>query len=279
MAHNLTTKIVTSSDGAKIYAEGAGNPNGPGIVFVHGLSLTAAVFDRFFEDHELLKEFHLVRYDLRGHGRSAKPDTIEGHASSLYADDFVAVANAFGLKKPYTRTVAADYAQYVQPLPVSGVIYACSLPYVGPIMNVVGLPAILGFLPGLLTTDDVVLNRRTAIEFGDSVWAEPEKVPFKTRCEWVGSSIFQSPKDANFVLTRPQDPAGLFKAGSEGLPLLVLSGTADRQVDGEVLVREMKPHFKDFDAKFFEGAGHAVFYDAYEGTREATVSFVRRVTA
>lgn len=278
-------RVLTSSDGLKIYAEAAGNSSGPSIVFVHGLTLTAACFDAFFEDSRLLQQFYLVRYDLRGHGRSGKPETIEGHASSLWADDFMAVVNAFGLKNPvhfgwsYGGTVAADYCQYVEPLPVSGIIYACALPYVGPIMGVVGLPAILGFMPGLFTTDDVILNRRISIEFGDSVFAQPEKVPFKTRCEWIGSSIFQGPKDAHFVCSRPQDPAALFKAGSQGVPMLILSGTADRQVDGQALVREMKPHFKNLQVKFLEGAGHAIFYDDYEGTVEAMTSFVRQVTA
>ncbi|TFK55514.1 alpha/beta-hydrolase [Heliocybe sulcata] len=284
MASTIEQRVLTSSDGMEIYAEAAGNKKGPGIVFVHGLTLTAQCFDLFFEDPALLKEFYLVRYDLRGHGRSAHPETLEGHASSIWADDFMTVVNAFGLHKPvhfgwsYGGTVAADYCQYVNPIPVSGIIYACALPWVGPLMAVVGLPAIMGFMPGLFGTDDVALNRRVTIDFGDSVFAEPEKVPFKTRCEWIGSSVFCGPKDANFVCTRPQDPAGLYKAGSEGLPLLILSGTADRQVDGKILEREMKPHFSNLEAKFFEGAGHAVFYDRYEGTKEAMVTFVRQVT-
>lgn len=41
-----------------------------------------------------------IRYDIRGHGRSGMPTTPEGHASKLYADDFKAVAEAFGLRKP-----------------------------------------------------------------------------------------------------------------------------------------------------------------------------------
>ncbi|TFK55476.1 alpha/beta-hydrolase [Heliocybe sulcata] len=285
MAPALDQRVLRSSDGAEIYAEAAGNKKGPSIVFVHGLTLTAQCFDIFFEDPELLEEFYLVRYDLRGHGRSVHPETLEGHSSSVWADDFMAVVNAFGLNKPvhfgwsYGGTIAADYCLHVNPTPVSGIIFACSLPWVGPLMGVVGLPAILGFMPGLFGTDDVVLNRRVAIDFGDSVFAQPDKVPFKTRCEWIGSSIFCGPKDANMLCSRTQDPAGLYKAGSEGLPMLILSGRLDRQVDGKILEREMKPYFKNLEAKHFEGAGHAVFYDAYEATKEATVAFVRKVTA
>jgi len=45
-------------------------------------------------------DYFQVRYDVRGHGRSGKPPSIEGHASSLYADDFEAVIRGFKLKKP-----------------------------------------------------------------------------------------------------------------------------------------------------------------------------------
>ena len=37
---------------------------------------------------------------MRGHGQSDKPDSSEGYASKLYADDFEAVMKAFNLRKP-----------------------------------------------------------------------------------------------------------------------------------------------------------------------------------
>lgn len=50
-----------------------------------------------FSDKNTERVFQ-VRYDMRGHGRSGKPDTIEGYSSQLYADDYAAVAHAFKLK-------------------------------------------------------------------------------------------------------------------------------------------------------------------------------------
>lgn len=41
-----------------------------------------------------------VRYDVRGHGRSGKPDSIKGYTPQLYADDFLTVSRAFDLVKP-----------------------------------------------------------------------------------------------------------------------------------------------------------------------------------
>ena len=58
---------VTTPDGLSISAQEWGNPNGPGIVFIHGFSQSNLSWMR--QTHsDLAKEFHIVTYDLRGHG-------------------------------------------------------------------------------------------------------------------------------------------------------------------------------------------------------------------
>lgn len=41
-----------------------------------------------------------VRYDLRRHGRSDKPENAEGYQSVRFAEDFSAINLAFGLDEP-----------------------------------------------------------------------------------------------------------------------------------------------------------------------------------
>lgn len=53
-------KILTSSDGTQIYADAVGNPSKPHIVFVHGISLSAAVFDKIFLNPEYQDRYYLV---------------------------------------------------------------------------------------------------------------------------------------------------------------------------------------------------------------------------
>ena len=53
-------KLVSSKDGTLIYADAAGNPKNPGIVFLHGLSLNATCFDDAFANADILKHFYLV---------------------------------------------------------------------------------------------------------------------------------------------------------------------------------------------------------------------------
>lgn len=93
--------MLTAPDGTPLWAESAGDASKPAIVFVHGLSCTAHGWDRQFADAALLRSFHLVRYEMRGHGRSGKPLDEAGYASAKLAADFKTVCDAFGVVKPF----------------------------------------------------------------------------------------------------------------------------------------------------------------------------------
>lgn len=56
----LVVKILISSDGTQIYADAVGNHSKPHIVFVHGISLSAAVFDKIFLNPEYQDRYYLV---------------------------------------------------------------------------------------------------------------------------------------------------------------------------------------------------------------------------
>ena len=94
------TKILASTDGTKIYAEAVGNPGHPALVLVHGLGLTGAAFDKQFEDPRLSDSLYLVRYDMRGHGRSGMPVEAAAYESIRHAQDFKVICEAYGLVKP-----------------------------------------------------------------------------------------------------------------------------------------------------------------------------------
>ena len=63
---------VKTPDGLTISAQDWGNPAGPEILFIHGFSQSHMSWMRQV-DSDLAKEFHIVTYDLRGHGNSDKP--------------------------------------------------------------------------------------------------------------------------------------------------------------------------------------------------------------
>ena len=94
-------RILTSLDGTNIWAEAAGDPANPAVVFIPGLACSALLFDKQFQDQALLDKLYLVRYELRGHGRSGTPEGIEAYAGTLQAEDFRAVCEAFQLRRPW----------------------------------------------------------------------------------------------------------------------------------------------------------------------------------
>lgn len=94
-------QYLISNDGTKIWADACGDPSKPSVVFIHGLSCTALAFERQFSDPELLKNLYMIRYEMRGHGRSGHPEDFDSYASIRFAEDFKTVCDAYGLKKPF----------------------------------------------------------------------------------------------------------------------------------------------------------------------------------
>ena len=106
---------VKTPDGLTISAQEWGNPSGPEILFIHGFSQSYLSWMRQ-TDSDLAKEFHIVTYDLRGHGNSDKPlDPARYRDSKAWGDEVQAVMDAAGLKRPvlvgwsYAGRVISDY--------------------------------------------------------------------------------------------------------------------------------------------------------------------------
>jgi len=274
---------VRSEDGTEIYAQGVGNPSLPSVVFIHGFGLSSIVFDNLFQDPTLLDNAYLVRYDMRGHGWSGKPLNPEAHESIRYAQDFIAVAKAFKLNKPYLfgwslgATIAADVLQHITPAPLSGVIYAAGLPYIGPIMEPLAKPVIGELREGILSSD-VTTALDFRIKFVHSTFIEPDAVDYSTMASWVGATAYIAGEGMKIALTRPQNPDGLFAAGKAGLPLLILYSEEDAQLNNEVVVQEIGSVFVNTKAVVIPRAGHALFYDNLSGVVAEIVHFVREKT-
>jgi len=63
---------ITLRDGARIYYEAAGDKKDRGILFIHGWSCSSRYWQKQME--ALSSRYYTVAIDLRGHGRSDKPD-------------------------------------------------------------------------------------------------------------------------------------------------------------------------------------------------------------
>jgi non-heme chloroperoxidase len=111
----MRTYDVTGGGGLRLHVEETGNPRGPSVLFIHGLSQCRLVWNKQLHS-DLAQEFRLVAMDLRGHGGSDKPPDAYGD-SRLWADDVHAVISTLGLDQPvlcgwsYGGIVMADYVQ------------------------------------------------------------------------------------------------------------------------------------------------------------------------
>lgn len=91
---------AVSSDGVRIAGHSWGNREGPPIVFIHGYEQSGFCFLKQVRG-PLAKKYHLITYDMRGHGQSGKPLVREAyHDAKLFADDFMAVVQAAGVTGP-----------------------------------------------------------------------------------------------------------------------------------------------------------------------------------
>lgn len=79
-------------DGVAIYYEVRGD--GPAILLTHGFAATADMWDRQLEP--LVRDFRVIRWDLRGHGRSDSPDDPDTYSQDRSLEDMAAILDAVG---------------------------------------------------------------------------------------------------------------------------------------------------------------------------------------
>ncbi|KAJ7592386.1 alpha/beta-hydrolase [Mycena floridula] len=246
------TKSIASSDGASIFASAYGEARKPAIVSIHGVKLSGDVFESLVNVARLSENFYLITYDMRGHGRSSKSTDPEGHASKLYANDFVAVCKASNVAKAFLLGYR-HLLSYQSKSTCCNIYIAPGVPYIGSIMRQISVPTINELHPGLISTDNVELARITTVKFVESLFRDPADL----KCRWMDLTTLQPIAVTKQVL----DPTKLLEAAKAGLPCLILIGTADLQISGAAVEDQLKPYFINLTVKAVEGGAHCLFYE------------------
>ncbi|KAJ4466298.1 Alpha/Beta hydrolase protein [Lentinula aciculospora] len=276
----LDSRLVKSADGCMIYAEATGIPQNPHVVLIHGMTFCGALFDNICSLPQILEKLYIVRYDLRGHGRSGKPETAESHTSGLYADDFMAVTSEFDLQNPilagwsFGGQVAIDLAANISPLPIAGVFYINSTS----IGSVSGRP----IMREIMTLEANVATSAQALTLMRKVCFGAPGVPplsFYEDCFMAGIQVMQ-PYDARRVaMRRYKNPVPYLTALKEGkVKVFVCYGAADQMLDGTILSKEMQETARYVDIKAIEGGSHVVFMQYPEIVANNLIAFVQGFT-
>jgi len=97
---------VRSKDGVRLHTEVFGPPDGYPIVLAHGITCAIRVWA--YQIAELAKDYRVVAFDHRGHGRSTVPPRRDGYSLDHLAADLDAVLEA--ALAPSERAVIAGHS-------------------------------------------------------------------------------------------------------------------------------------------------------------------------
>lgn len=251
-----------AADGARVYYEvrGSGEP----VVLIHGGFMDRRMWDPQFE--ALSSRFTVVRYDLRGAGRTE----IDARAPYSPLRDLVAVLDHLGIERAAIAGLSAggfiaiDFA-LAYPERVSALIAAETLPRGFPLS-----PEILRSMATVMETltqygrDSAVAVFLTQPVFATAVdtpeLAERLRRMLHDNLEWP-------------VPPRLPDPPAMAHLGDISVPVLIVLGEtsgADAHRAAEIMVRDI-PHAT---VVRIPGAGHMVNLEAPEAFNQSVTRFL-----
>lgn len=271
----VTSGTVVSGGGLHLAEYENGNPSGPALVFIHGFTGSYLSWERQLSDARLT-DFHLVAYDLRGHGASDKPlDPAQYTDGTLWADDLDALIRARHLDHPvlvgwsYGGFVISDYLRRYGDGAIGGVVF------VGAVTNF-GTPEAAGYLsddvlaifPDVLSSDlgrsvdgTRALTRMFANPLRGSEWERSYGTAMIVP-PVVRAAMFNRALDNDDVLARLE------------VPTLVVQGTTDRivRMSAAAHIAATVPGAR---LLAYEGVGHAVQLEAPQRFDRDLADFVR----
>ncbi len=124
----LRYQIVEGQSGVPLNVVSVGDPNKPSLLLIHGIGQSHVSFEAQLSP-PLTDEFHVVTFDLRGHGNSGKPWDEEAYTDSAsWAGDVRAIIDALALERPllvgwsYGTLVVADYLRVYGSSDLAGIV-------------------------------------------------------------------------------------------------------------------------------------------------------------
>lgn len=251
---------IAGGGGLQLAIYEAGKVGRPAIVFIHGFSQNSTTWERQLAG-PLAEQFHLVTYDMRGHGASDRPiDAAQYTDGSLWADDLAAVIRARNLHRPvlvgwsYGGYVMADYVRKYGDDTIGGLVFLNAVTKNGT-EEAAGYftEEILGIFGDVLSSDTRrSLDGSRALA---SLFARPGSAAWLTA---YGSAMMVAPAVRAAMFSRVLDNDDVL--ARIRVPTLVMHGLADRIVRpsaGEHTAR-MVPGAKLIG---YDGVGHAPHLD------------------
>jgi non-heme chloroperoxidase len=218
---------VPTPDGLTLAAQEWGNPQGPAIVFIHGLGQSHLSWQRQYES-SLARQFRIITYDLRGHGDSSQPaDPAMYREGKRWGDDLHAVIATADLKRPVVvawslgGVVLTNYLQTYGGQQLGGVVLVDAV--------IAFRPEFLPSAPLLpaLGSSDLQVRSRGIVQFLRACFLrQPDEKDFEEMVAFNG----MVPLVAQLSIQQMSapDPAAVLSALK--LPVLIVYGDQDHLV-------------------------------------------------
>jgi non-heme chloroperoxidase len=264
--------VATSSDGVRLRIRTGGVAGAQPILFVHGFSQSHLTWTKEFAG-PLAREFHLVAFDLRGHGWSDKPEGLEAyHDSVRWANDVAAVMAALELRRPvcvgwsYGGRVICDYLATYGDGALAGINFVDAA--------ISGEDELFGDQIGLVgrtANPDPSKSIAATRRFLRGMFAAP--VPQDDLETMLAYNSMVPPEIRSKLLGRSIDARAALAALT--VPVLFSHGCEDRIV-APAMSRFGASLVPNSSVSLYEGAGHAPFYEATERFDAELADFARR---
>ncbi|MBC7522099.1 MAG: alpha/beta hydrolase [Sandarakinorhabdus sp.] len=270
---------VPGAGGVPLAVTEVGPKGAPEILFLHGLGQGRESF-RPQLDSALASKYHMVAFDLRGHGMSGKPWDEAAYAeTATWAEDVGRVMAATGMKRPvvvawsYGTLVAADFIRANGAAGLSGLMLVSS------VGGLVKAPPPTGPVP-----PDLVKSRqlRASVDLADQQEAQRLLAPYLTGGsippDWRAMAITQGTMVPPFVdaALRKHKGANADLVPALNLPVLVVSGKLDAAIDAAT-VNALVAQVPGARASRFDRAGHSPFAEDPARFNAELAAFVDRV--
>ena len=267
----LSTLTVKTPDGLNVVAQQWGRYDGPGILFIHGFSQSHLSWTKQVLS-DLASIFHMVTYDLRGHGASEKPlEARFYNESPPWADEVLAVIDATGLRRPvlvgwsYGGRIVSDYLMKYGDGAIAGVEYVCA--NTNRELNV-SSPA-LKDMAGM-ASKDVETNLESTRAFVRLCFAQQ---PTDDEFERIVRFNMQTPAEIRAYMAGRATP---YEATLKRLrvPVLVTHGEED-QVVLPTAGRYTLQTVPGAKGSFYPGVGHSPFWEDTDRFNAELAEFVK----
>lgn len=258
----MTTTQVSGGGGCAINMVSAGPQDGPLVVAIHGIGQSLLAYQPLLDLADE-RGWHVVAFDLRGHGESDKPHDAYGE-SQLWADDLRAVLEQAGasidnravvLAWSYGGAVVTDYlAAYGGDL-VKGIVTLGATDKLGAPVGAFVTPA-FGKMGKAIMTDD---TGAVAEQLLDMCVAKPLDPAFREQLLEGAKKCPAYVRNGMFRRTLDNDEA---LAAYEGV-LVATHGDKDEMFTVE-LSKHMAETAKNGSYREYADCGHMPLWDAQD---------------